>query len=133
MITLDEYDSPVQATVFNENLSNKGDKNHLSPLRHSVYGWCTNITFKLFSSEENCERSFRIYPENPCQRYGSSLTLNIKILACPVGLQLLEDRCVCDDKLLKFTQKYRILLIFLLELLNGGGTIFGFLVRIRGT
>ena len=94
--------------IFNKN-HYTGDNYRLSPSGQSINNRsCTNISFKLHSKYENTKGYFTLYPENSCQSLGSSLSLDIFILPCPLGFELSEDhqwQCFCNSKLLKFTQK----------------------------
>ena len=108
---LGQTGSPVPTTIFNRN-EFASDKCYLAPSSRQIHsGSCTNITFKLLSVEGNyCYgfTKFKLYPENPCQSRTDGLTLLINIVACPIGFELLDDRCMCNDKLLQFTQKCKI-------------------------
>ena len=111
VIALGQTDSPVPTTVFSQNQFS-GDQCYLGPSSHQILnGSCTTITFKLFSVEETyCYgwTVFKLYPENPCQSLADGVDLYLEIVPCPIGFKLLDDHCMCSDKLLKFTQKCKI-------------------------
>ena len=111
VIALGQTDSPVPTTVFSQN-QYTGDQCYLGPSSHLILNSsCTNITFKLFTVEENSRHGwteFKLYPDNSCQSSADGLSIYIKIVACPLGFHLLDGRCTCNDKIQKFTQKCKI-------------------------
>ena len=47
------------------------------------------LPFNYFHADkEKCQKSFKLYPGNPCQGLANDLKLQVEILACPIGFKL---------------------------------------------
>ena len=102
---LDQIGSPVQTTIFNDHNEYTGNEYrlHLSS-RRIEHAACANVTFQLLSDNQNCHKSFKLYPDNPCQSLANGLRLQVEILACPIGFEFKDQKCQCDSRLSQFTQ-----------------------------
>ena len=106
VIALGQAGYPVPTTVFSRNINQCTDDDYiLYPLSQQINGSCTSITFQLVSGKGNGNETFLVYPENPCQGLIDGLMLQIDILACPVGFELTDRRCICDSMLQNFTKR----------------------------
>ena len=106
VIALDQIGSPVPTTVFNDHDEYTRYNYRLrSPLTRIIkHASCANVTFQLLSDNEKCHKSFKLYPDNPCQSLVNGLKLQVEILACPIGFELKDQKCQCDSRLSQFTQ-----------------------------
>ena len=66
---------------------------------------CSNLSFRVFSSEESQNGSIILYINAPCLRSQNSLTIQVQIQSCPHGFQLNTsqnvDACHCDPALVQ--------------------------------
>ena len=111
VIAIGQAGFPVPTTVYTDNNEYTGNRYRLRSSNQSILkfnGSCTNITFQLLSGKENCHKLFKLYPDNPCQSLADGLHLRIDILACPIGFELSDRRCVCDNKLQNLTKRCTI-------------------------
>ena len=111
VIAMGQAGFPVLTTVYTDNNEYTGNKYRLRSSNQSILkfnGSCTNISFQLLSGKENCHKLFKLYPDNPCQSLADGLQLRIDILACPIGFELSDRRCVCDNKLQNLTKRCTI-------------------------
>ena len=78
----------------------------VSPLSRSISASCTNVYFRLYSSERDRSVRLGLFPENPCQSLIKALEIIIHIKHCPNGFEIPKnyDRCVCNRKIKKFIQ-----------------------------
>ena len=106
VIAFDQVGSPVPTIVFNDHDEYTRNKYRLrSPLTRIIENTsCANVTFQLLSDKEKCQKSFKLYPDNPCQSLANGLKLQVEILACPIGFELKDLKCQCDSRLSQFTQ-----------------------------
>ena len=104
---IDQGGSPVPANILIDNVSNK---HRLHPLSQNISAYCTNIYYRLYSSEEEKTVMFRLYLESPCQNFIGDQTqqefLKIFIQQCPIGFEISDgdDKCTCSKNIQKFTQ-----------------------------
>ena len=59
---------------------------------------CSSLVYNLYSTKDHEELKF--HPDGPCSKEFLSLYLNI--LPCPPGLILLNDECICEQRLTKY-------------------------------
>ena len=101
----DQIGSPVQTTIFNDHNEYTGNNYRLHPPSRQIeHAACATVTFQLLSDKENCHKSFKLYPDNPCKSLANGLMLQVEILACPIGFELKDQKCQCDSRLSQFTQ-----------------------------
>ena len=105
VIAHDQIGFPVPTTVFNDHNEYTGNRYRLHPPSQQIeHAACANVTFQLLSDKENCHKSFKLYPDNPCQSLANGLRFQVEILACPIGFELKDQKCQCDSRLSQFTQ-----------------------------
>ena len=105
VVALDQIGSPVPITIFNDHNEYTGNEYRLQlSSRRIEHAACANVTFQLLSDNQNCHKSFKLYPDNPCQSLANGLRLQVEILACPIGFELKDQKCQCDSRLSQFTQ-----------------------------
>ena len=106
VMALDQIGSPVPTTVFNDHDEYARNKYRLrSTLTRIIeHASCANVTFQLLSDKEKCQKSFKLYPDNPCQGLANGFKLQVEILSCPIGFELKDLKCQCDSRLSQFTQ-----------------------------
>ena len=59
---------------------------------------CSSPVYNLYSTEDHEELTF--HPDGPCSK--ESLFLNVTLLPCPPGFTLSNDKCVCEQRLMKY-------------------------------
>ena len=99
--------SPVPANILIDNSYTLDDKYGISPLSQSINASCTNVYFRLYSSERDRIVRLGLFPENPCQSLIKALEIIIHIKHCPNGFEIPKnyDRCVCNRKIKKIYSK----------------------------
>ena len=99
LAAIDQNDSPVPASIMIDNTSNKY---RLHPLSQIINASCTNVSYRLYSSEEDKLVYFRLYLANSClyliDDRDKYQILDIYIQQCPIGFEIAEgdDKCTCD-------------------------------------
>ena len=69
--------------------------------RQLVHGYCTELTYHIYTKASMAMLVLR--PEGMCERLlFSKITVHITVQNCTTGFEQLEDRCVCDRRLLKY-------------------------------
>ena len=98
LIALGQANSAVPTTVFWENIYYTNDEYRLSPSSSMINDSCTNVSFRLYTSDlELHYLFFKLYPENPCDDLVEGITFSIIVLPCPVGFDLspADSKCAC--------------------------------------
>ena len=106
VVALDQTNSPVSATVYIEKFKDEGGEYRLSPSRQSLNDhFCANLTYRLYSANEDTQVHFELYLENSCKNHVDVLSLYIFVEPCPFGFELAENQqCSCSERLMKYTQ-----------------------------
>ena len=102
---LGQANSTVQGTVYwGRNPQQTGDY-RLSPSFRELNDSCTDVSFRLYTSEPGAHIPFKLYPEILCQNLFEAFTLSIYVLPCPVGFNLSrgDSKCVCAMALKKLS------------------------------
>ena len=63
---------------------------------------CSTLSYNMYSTEQSEE--LVLYPDGPCRHTGlAQAVVNITFSDCPVGFMKSDDECVCEERLLKYT------------------------------
>ena len=106
VIALGQRNGNVSA-VIQADLTQRNIEFDTFQYKQNTNNMCTDIEYTVFSSEsvEPIQENITLYAQGPCPREGRSLEIKVKILQCPHGFELSNNRrkCICSKRLANFT------------------------------
>ena len=65
---------------------------------------CSNLVYNLYSTEDHGH--LELHPDGPCSK--TYISFSVTFLPCPPGFIQSNDKCICEQRLMKYTSTCRI-------------------------
>ena len=102
VVGLGQGNHPVPSTIMTHSIV---ISDSLSPAIQQINSMCTTIYYRVYSAyAQNYGTRFKLYHNNPCQSLVDGPEIDLSFKFCPPGFVLRDQKCDCDERLLKFTQ-----------------------------
>ena len=91
--------STIRAEISESNYTARLGSFQINQLtKHS----CTKLNYRIFTQATNVHLT--LYAEGPCNKLGTTaITIKAKFGSCPDGFELVQNECVCEADLFKYT------------------------------